>query len=135
MVLEATETFAIVVTALILVGIPVGSYIYESWLEYNRKAAQPQEIVIFAWAHENGGWKPNKIVVKKDVPIKIVVKAMDTAHSLVIPDFGIDTGPIQPGHEAVVTFTPTKAGTFIFFCGIVCSSLHTFMIGELIVEG
>ncbi len=128
-----TEVSAIVIVALILVGIPVGSSVYESWLQLEREAAQPKVITIFAWTPEHGGWKPNEIVLRKGVPVKIVVIARDTAHSLVIPDLGIDTGPISPGHEALVEFTPEKTGTFVFYCGTVCSTIHHFMRGQIVV--
>ncbi|MFN3621849.1 MAG: cytochrome c oxidase subunit II, partial [Nitrososphaerales archaeon] len=59
----------------------------------------------------------------------------DTTHSLIIPDFNIDTGSINPGHRKEIEFTPTKKGVFTFFCGTVCSAEHHYMTGTLIVEG
>jgi len=49
-----------------------------------------------------------------------------------MPEFGIRTD-IVPDQETRVTITPTKTGTFVFFCDIFCGDGHEGMSGTLIV--
>ena len=50
-----------------------------------------------------------------------------------MPEFGI-RADIVPDQETRVTITPTKAGSFVFFCDIFCGDGHEDMSGTLVVE-
>jgi len=65
-------------------------------------------------------FEPNHIIVKKDIPVEFVVKKAPgmVPHNIVMnePDAGM-VFKIDFGKEGeVVTFTPTKAGTYAFYC-------------------
>lgn len=64
-------------------------------------------------------WEPSVLVAfEGDTIVLNVSNPRGTVHSLVIPDFGVDTGPLAPeGGKATVEFVADKAGVFPFMCG------------------
>jgi heme/copper-type cytochrome/quinol oxidase subunit 2 len=78
-------------------------------------------------------FKPEKIVVKKGEMVHLLVTATDVEHGIALPDFKIDV-KLPPQKEQMIVFTPTKTGTFTFFCSVYCGSGHKEMKGTLIVK-
>jgi len=39
-------------------------------------------------------------------------------HNLVIDEFSVSAGPLQGGQSAPVSFTPSAAGTFTYYCDV-----------------
>jgi sulfite exporter TauE/SafE/copper chaperone CopZ len=65
------------------------------------------------------GYSPNKLTVKKDVPVKLLVNATDLyscSASLVIPEYNIFTSLKMGTNE--FEFTPTRVGTAKFSCSM-----------------
>jgi len=92
---------------------------------------KPNEIVIRMYTKEAGGFDPQMITLTKGEPVKLITMSMDVTHSLVIPAFDVDTGPVHAGFKKVIEFTPTQVGLFEFYCNSICSPMHPFMIGLL----
>ncbi len=97
------------------------------------------EDVITAEFHR---WEPDVIVVNKgDIVDLTVTNPRGSAHSFILPDFGVVTPRLDPrGGTAQVTFTADKAGVFQFACGLPydadagdCDPEHRRMVGYLIV--
>jgi hypothetical protein len=67
-----------------------------------------------------GGYEPSEVKLKKGVPARLRFIRKDTGgctEQLLIPDFGVKQ--VLPGlTETVVEFTPDKAGSFPFTCGM-----------------
>ncbi len=86
-------------------------------------------------------WEPDHLVVRLgDTVVLTVTNPHDDAHSLVIPDFGVNSGRLEPGGEATVTFVADREGTFPFSCGIThdpelgnCAPDHKYQTGFLTV--
>ena len=96
-----------------------------------RLAAQaPTEIRIGAKKFE---FHPNKATVKLGQPVVLVLTSEDRIHGFKMVDLGIRTD-IVPGQETRVPLTPTKTGSFTFFCDVFCGDGHEDMDGTLIVE-
>jgi heme/copper-type cytochrome/quinol oxidase subunit 2 len=108
--------------------------------------ADVDAITVHLYQHESGGWsfdapplgqvqdkEEGAIILKKGELAKIFLIGGDVVHSFVIPDLGINTGPISPGKTKIVEFTPNETGTFAIFCGVVCSPEHHFLVYKLIV--
>ncbi len=76
---------------------------------------------------------PNAVRVKAGTPVELHVLSEDGIHGFAIRDLGINER-LEPGKEAVIRFTPEKAGTYAFACSVFCGSGHRDMGGELIVE-
>ena len=76
-------------------------------------------------------YTPDRIVVKKGIPVRINVQADANAgctRSIVFPDFGINK-VIPRGGSDIIEFTPTKAGTYQFRCAM------NMARGTLVVTG
>ena len=54
-------------------------------------------------------------------------------HNFAVPDFGVNE-PVAPKQTRTFTFTPTRAGEYVFYCDICCGGKNNpFMRGKLIV--
>ena len=77
-----------------------------------------------------GGYSPDVIVVKKDVPVRLNFYRDETSscsEQVVFGDFGIARD--LPAYKTTpVEFTPDRAGEFTFACGM------NMLRGKLIVE-
>ena len=78
-------------------------------------------------------YTPNTVKGRVGVPLTFVLTSLDRIHGFKMPDFGIRTD-IVPDQETRVTITPTKAGSFAFFCDVFCGDGHEEMAGTLVVE-
>jgi len=77
-----------------------------------------------------GGYSPDLIVVKKDVPVRLNFYRDETSscsEQVVFGDFGI-ARDLPAFKTTAVEFTPDKTGEFIFACGM------NMLRGKLIVE-
>jgi len=79
-------------------------------------------------------FSPDTITVKKGEKVKITVTSKDVTHSLLIPEFNVNSGPVAKDQSGAVEFTADKAGAFDFRCATVCGVGHKDMKGTLIVE-
>ena len=77
-----------------------------------------------------GGYSPDVIVVKKDVPVRLNFYRDETSscsEQIVFGDFGIARD--LPAYKTTpIEFTPDKSGEFTFACGM------NMLRGKLIVE-
>lgn len=77
-----------------------------------------------------GGYDPADVRVRKGAPVRLVFDRQETSscsEEVVIPDFGIKR--FLPAHQkTVVEFTPERAGTYEFSCGM------SMLRGRLTVE-
>jgi cytochrome c oxidase subunit 2 len=94
-------------------------------------AAQPtNEVSVAASKFE---FTPETVKAKVGQPLTFVLTSLDRIHGFKMPEFGI-RADIIPDRETRVTITPTKAGSFVFFCDIFCGDGHEDMSGTLVVE-
>ena len=96
-----------------------------------RAGAQPKEEVIKILARRFT-YTPNKLTLKKGVPVVLELTTADVLMGLSVPDFGI-RADIIPGQVARLRLVPDKAGTFAFLCDIFCGSGHETMNGTITV--
>jgi len=78
-----------------------------------------------------GGYSPDVIVVKKDLPVRLNFYRDETSscsEQVVFGDFGI-TRDLPAFKTTPIEFTPDKSGEFTFACGM------NMLRGKLIVEG
>ena len=93
------------------------------------RAAEGNRIELTARKFEFGS---AEIRVKKGQPVTLVLRAEDFAHGFSIPDFGA-RADFVPGRDIELTFTPDRAGSFVFLCDNFCGEEHDFMTGTMIV--
>jgi cytochrome c oxidase subunit 2 len=73
-----------------------------------------------------------EIRVRKGHAVTFVLSASDFVHGFSVPDFHVRTD-LVPGKAVEVTFTPHKAGRFVFLCDNFCGEGHDHMSGVLVV--
>jgi cytochrome c oxidase subunit II len=96
-----------------------------------RAASEPPEKVIRILARRFT-YSPDRITLKKDVPVILELTTADVLMGFSVPDFSV-RADILPGKVARVRLVADKVGTFTFLCDIFCGSGHETMNGTLIV--
>ncbi|HWZ71542.1 MAG TPA: cupredoxin domain-containing protein [Casimicrobiaceae bacterium] len=96
-----------------------------------RAAAQPEEQVIKILARRFT-YTPNKLSLKRGVPVILELTSADVLMGFSAPDFDA-RADIVPGQVARVRLVPDKVGTFTFLCDIFCGSGHETMSGTITV--
>jgi len=97
------------------------------------RAAEPKERIIKIVARRFT-YTPDKLTLKKGVPVVLELTTADVLMGFNAPDFQT-RADIIPGKVARVRLVPDKTGTFTFLCDIFCGSGHETMNGTIIVEG
>ena len=77
-------------------------------------------------------YSPNVIELKRGEPVTLELTTEDVFMGFNLPDFNV-RADIVPGRTNVLSFTPDKAGTFIFLCDIFCGDGHETMNGKMVV--
>lgn len=96
-----------------------------------RAAAQPKDQVIKILARRFT-YTPNKLTLKKGVPVVLELTTADVLMGFSVPDFDA-RADIIPGQVARLRLVPDKVGTFAFLCDIFCGSGHETMNGTITV--
>jgi len=76
---------------------------------------------------------PDTITVQTGKPVTLRITAPEVPMGFSVPDFHVRTD-VAPGREAVLRFTPDRAGSFTFVCDVYCGSGHEDMQGTLVVH-
>lgn len=63
-------------------------------------------------------YKPAVITVKKGETVKLVMTSKDMMHDFNIDELGIKLPLTKSGETNSVEFTPTKTGTFEYYCSV-----------------
>src|SRR5438270_12903030 len=98
-----------------------------------RAAAQPEEQVIKILARRFT-YSPNKLTLKKGVPVVLELTTADVLMGFNAPDFDV-RADIIPGQVARVRLVPDKIGTFAFLCDVFCGLGPVIMSGPMTVLG
>jgi cytochrome c oxidase subunit 2 len=73
-----------------------------------------------------------EIRLRKGVPVTFAITTPDFAHGFSVPDLNVRTD-LVPGRTVEVTFTPAKAGRYVFLCDNFCGEAHDRMTGFIVV--
>ena len=84
---------------------------------------------------ERFSFTPSEIRTVAGTTLTIRLTSDDTAHGfrIVGSDVNIEI-PKRSRGTATVTFTPAKAGRYVFECSQLCGAGHSFMRGEIIAS-
>jgi cytochrome c oxidase subunit II len=97
-------------------------------------AQTPQRRIIDITAERFEFW-PSDIIVAQDEAVELRITSEDTMHGFRIIGAGVNvTIPKRGKGAAVIPFTPTTSGEFIFECNQMCGAGHNFMRGTLHVR-
>jgi cytochrome c oxidase subunit 2 len=132
----AIETTWISATTISFLGFFVwGAHIY---LFEERAPANALEIHVtgrqWMWdiRHENGRREFNELHVPLGEDVRLVMTSEDVIHSFFVPAFRLKQD-VVPGKQVNTWFRATKTGTFHLFCAEFCGTVHSGMVGDIVV--
>jgi cytochrome c oxidase subunit 2 len=82
--------------------------------------------------HMEGPREINQLHVPVGRDIELIMTSQDVIHSFFVPEFRIKQDVI-PGRYTTLWFHATKPGTYHLFCAQFCGTMHSGMVGEIIV--
>jgi cytochrome c oxidase subunit II len=82
--------------------------------------------------HEEGQREINELHVPVGRDVKLIMTSQDVIHSFYIPAFRLKQD-VLPGRYTTLWFHPTKAGVYHLFCAEYCGTMHSGMIGQIVV--
>lgn len=88
-------------------------------------ASAPQ--VVTVTASESNMFAPAQITVHVGQPVELKIVGQSGVHGIASSELGIPNTVITPGSTKTVTFTATKAGTYVLHCTIPCGPDHQKM--------
>ncbi len=124
------EAFPVIVTLIIILGLPIIAQGYEYLI---RPAFSPHRIAdIRASVPLSGGFSPDAIRVYKGETVTLRFSSEDVTHGIAIgPGLGVDLGQVDPGHAVEVTMAFDQPGQYTYYCNTWCSSDHWRMRGVI----
>jgi cytochrome c oxidase subunit II len=131
--LEMTWT---VVPLIIFMGI----FIAGAWVFFRLNRVPSNALEVYAtgrqwmwkFQHPTGQREINTLHVPVGRPVKITMASEDVIHSLWFPSFRVKMD-VLPNRFRTMWFEATKTGTFHIFCAEYCGTLHSGMIGSVVV--
>jgi cytochrome c oxidase subunit 2 len=82
--------------------------------------------------HSEGQRELNELHVPVGRDVRLIMTSQDVIHSFYIPAFRIKQD-VLPGRYTMEWFRATKPGTYHLFCAEYCGTMHSGMIGDVVV--
>jgi cytochrome c oxidase subunit 2 len=82
--------------------------------------------------HPSGQHEINSLHVPTGRPVQLTIISQDVFHSFSVPAMRVKREAV-PGRYNTVWFEATKPGTYHLFCTQYCGTLHSQMIGDVVV--
>jgi len=82
--------------------------------------------------HEEGQREINQLHVPVGRDVKLIMTSQDVIHSFFVPAFRIKQD-VLPGRYTTLWFRATQPGTYHLFCSQYCGTLHSEMVGQIVV--
>jgi cytochrome c oxidase subunit 2 len=82
--------------------------------------------------HLEGRREINELHVPIGKPVKVTLTSEDVIHSFYVPAFRIKQDAV-PGRYTTTWFEATKIGEYHLFCAEYCGTMHSGMIGRVVV--
>ena len=83
--------------------------------------------------HAEGQREINELHVPVGRDVRLIMTSQDVIHSFYIPAFRIKQD-VLPGRYTVEWFRATKPGVYHLFCAEYCGTLHSGMVGSIVVQ-
>jgi cytochrome c oxidase subunit 2 len=82
--------------------------------------------------HMEGQREINELHVPVNRDIKLIMTSQDVIHSFFVPEFRIKMD-VLPGRYTTMWFRATRTGTYHLFCSQYCGTMHSGMVGQVVV--
>jgi cytochrome c oxidase subunit 2 len=128
-------TWIVIPTIIFLAIFVAGAWVF---FRINRVPANAIEVYatgrqwMWKFQHPTGQREINTLHVPVDRPVKITMASEDVIHSLWFPAFRVKAD-VLPNRFRTMWFTATKTGKYHIFCAEYCGTMHSGMIGSVIV--
>ncbi|RPI24957.1 MAG: cytochrome c oxidase subunit II [Chloroflexota bacterium] len=108
---------------------------------YNNITQPPQDALeiyvvgqqwMWKFQHPEGPQEINTLHVPRGRDVRLIMTSEDVIHSLFVPAFRLKYDVI-PGRYTSFWFNATRAGEYHLFCTEYCGTLHSGMVGSVIV--
>jgi cytochrome c oxidase subunit 2 len=118
----------------------IGIFIVGSWVYFRIQRVPANALEVYAtgrqwmwkFQHPTGQREINTLHVPVNRPVKITMASEDVIHSLWFPSFRVKND-VLPNRYRTMWFEATKTGRFHIFCAEYCGTLHSGMIGWVVV--
>ena len=115
-------------------------FFWGSWIYVESRRPPPGAMQInvigkqWMWKiqHPEGPREINTLHVPLGVPVKLMMTSQDVVHDFGLPQFRTKTD-VVPGTYTVQWFEATKTGRYEITCNQYCGTLHSAMVGSVIV--
>src|SRR5919112_1812751 len=115
-------------------------FVWGAWVYFRLARVPDNALDIYAtgrqwmwkFQHPTGQREINTLHVPVGRPVKITMASEDVIHSLWFPSFRVKLD-VLPNRFRTMWFEATKTGTFHIFCAEYCGTLHSGMIGSVVV--
>jgi len=87
---------------------------------------------MWKFEHMEGQREVNELHVPVGRDVKMIMTSQDVIHSFYVPAFRIKQD-VLPGRYTVAWFRSTKPGTYHLFCAEYCGTMHSGMVGSVVV--
>ena len=87
---------------------------------------------MWKFQHEGGQREINELHVPVGRDVRMIMISQDAIHSFYVPAFRIKQD-VLPGRYTTTWFHATKPGTYHLFCAEYCGTMHSGMIGDIVV--
>jgi cytochrome c oxidase subunit 2 len=128
-------TWSVIPMGIFLVIFGWGAVIYFQLRTPPRDSAEVY-VVAKQWMwklqHMEGQREINELHIPVDRDIKLIMTSQDVIHSFFVPEFRVKQD-VVPGRYTTMWFRATKTGTFHLLCTQYCGTLHSGMIGDVVV--
>ncbi|HEX8407957.1 MAG TPA: cytochrome c oxidase subunit II [Thermoanaerobaculia bacterium] len=127
--------WTIIPTIIFILIFVAGAWVF---FRINRVPANALEVYatgrqwMWKFQHPTGQREINSLHVPVGRPVKITMASEDVIHSLWFPAFRVKADVI-PNRFRTMWFEATKTGTYHIFCAEYCGTLHSGMIGSVVV--
>lgn len=121
--------------AIMMVLFFASTYVYYHMYKY---PANAMEVYVLGrqWMWEmqypEGRREINMLHVPVGRPVRLTMTSVDVIHDVFLPAFRIKQD-VVPGKYSTLWFEATKPGTYRLFCAEYCGTLHSSMIGKVVV--
>lgn len=112
-----------------------GAYIYFQERTPPEGAADVYTVAkqwMWKFQHEEGQREINELHVPVGRDVRMIMTSQDAIHSFFVPAFRIKQD-VLPGRYTTAWFHATKPGTYHLFCAEYCGTMHSGMIGDIVV--
>jgi cytochrome c oxidase subunit 2 len=128
-------TWSIIPLGIFLVIFTWGAVIYFHERTPPRDASEVY-VVAKQWMwklqHQEGPREINELHVPVGRNVKLIMTSQDVIHSFYVPAFRIKQDVI-PGRYTTTWFRASKPGVYHLFCSQYCGTMHSGMIGQVVV--